>query len=107
MAPVRLEELFFQRRGDHRLFLVALGGLASRAWTCCDADMNEGSKLMNTIHPTFDTMASTGEEELQQSVPMMDRRVSMPARRRQSFNWMKAIKGYAKSYIPPIVTWYV
>jgi hypothetical protein len=70
------------------------------------AIMNEGSKLMDSQHTTFDTMALSGEEEVHQSVPIMDRRVSMPPRRRTPINWPEAIKGYARSYIPPLVHWY-
>ena len=67
--------------------------------------MDAESKLMASVHTTFDSMASPGEAN-EPVEALVDRRVSMPARRSKKFDLKAFLIGYVTSYIPPPVFWY-
>lgn len=65
--------------------------------------MTEESKLVGREKSDFGSMDSTEMRKAN----YRSRRAFMPTRRKKPTDWPKAIKNYAKSYIPPLIYWYV
>lgn len=78
----------------------------SSFWTAGQCrSMNEGSKLINTVHTNFQATGHEIEEE-ERNYLVMERRSVLPSHREGGKDWKAFWKSYAKGYIPPIVSWY-
>jgi SulP family sulfate permease len=66
--------------------------------------MNEGSKLMESSHPNFQTISASQDED-DRTYLVTERRSLMPRRKKQGTDWKGFFKSYARSYIPPLVYW--